>query len=201
MRWLFQIWILCFRSADMSLQSLPSRNLSDSDPITPWKQKKCGRRKAYVFLCILLSMFPKFHIFVSMGTFLPKNINILPHWLINLPIFLLHAQHFWDCHRHVRCASCQLFFSCFIADVLVNHPENGLFFIMHKNKTPYSPNLVLDVCSRVGGCRVCLVPTWHKVMLYCCCLGSLHLEFLQKKWSLFEIFLIFMQYQRESDCD
>ena len=63
----------------MSLQSLPSRNLSDSDPITSWKPVNCGGRKACVLLCILMSMFPKFHIFLSMGTLFPENINILPH--------------------------------------------------------------------------------------------------------------------------
>ena len=72
----------------MSLQSLPSRNLSDSDPITPWEPKNYGGRKAYVLLCILMSMFPNFHIFWSTGTFLSKNINVLPRWLINPPIYV-----------------------------------------------------------------------------------------------------------------
>ena len=34
-----------------------------------------------------MSMFPNFHIFLSMGTFLCKNINILLRWLINPPIY------------------------------------------------------------------------------------------------------------------
>ena len=86
-RELLQILILRSTSVDMSLQSLPSRNFSDSDPITPWEQKKSGGRKVYVLVCMLMNMFPKFHIFWMMGTFLVRDINVLPPWLINLPIY------------------------------------------------------------------------------------------------------------------
>ena len=85
---LFQILILRPRSADMSLRSLPPCDFCDSDPIIPWEQTKCGGRKAYVFVCMLMSMFPNFHIFWMMGTFLVRDINVLPPWLINLPIYV-----------------------------------------------------------------------------------------------------------------
>ena len=73
---------------DMSRQSVPSRDLSDSDPITPWEPKNHAGRKAYVVVYMLISMFPNFHIFCSMGTFLSRNINILPRWLIGPPVHL-----------------------------------------------------------------------------------------------------------------
>ena len=94
-RGLFHILILRPTSADMSLRSLPSRDFCDSDPITPWEPKKCGGRKAYVSVCMLMSIFPNFHIFWKMGTFLVRDINVLPPWLINLDI---------SCHASSRVA-------------------------------------------------------------------------------------------------
>ena len=81
----------------MSLQSLPSRNFSDSDPITPWEQKNRGRRKSYVLVHILMNKFQNFHIFWSMGTFLCRNINILPRWLINPPIYRKKSYVYIPC--------------------------------------------------------------------------------------------------------
>ena len=75
--------------AGMGRQSLPSCDISDSDHVTPWKQKNCGERKACVSVCILMSMFSNFHLFWSMRTFLVRDINILTPWLINLPIYMM----------------------------------------------------------------------------------------------------------------
>ena len=67
-------------------------------PITPWEPKNRAGRKAYVLAYMLISMFPNFYIFWSMGTFLVRNINILPRSLRNPPIYTLWpvpGDHWW----------------------------------------------------------------------------------------------------------
>ena len=105
----------------MSLQSLPSRNFSDSDPITPWEPKNRAGRKAYVLVYILISMFPNFHIFWSMGTILVRDIKILPLWLTNPPIYHVYTHiqlytYLAGCPQWQRAACKQL---CFASVVIL----------------------------------------------------------------------------------